>query len=125
MIITTCLIVLAVLAYLGRSLVMLTSVGGIAVALWLARRRTVRTQVVAAIVAAVVASVAAEAVHVVYHAAQADPAEHGGFWVSALLVGLINAAVMLRAYVLLPDPSSSRAPRTFDESGIYVQFDSR
>lgn len=95
MIITTCLIVLAVLAYLGRSLVMLTSVGGIAVALWLARRRTVRTQVVAAIVAAVVTSVAAEAVHVVYHAAQADPAEHGDFWVSALLVGLINAAVML------------------------------
>lgn len=95
MIITTSLIVLAVLAYLGRSLVMLTSVGGIAVALWLTRRRTVRAQVVGTIVGAVVASVAAEVVHVVYHAAQADPAEHGGFWVSAVLVGLINAAAML------------------------------
>jgi hypothetical protein len=94
-IITTCLVVLAVLAYLGRSLTMLTSVGGIAVALWLMRRRTVRAQAVGATVGAVVASVAAEVVHVVYHAAQAGPAEHGGFWVSAILVGSINAAAML------------------------------
>ena len=95
MITTTSLIILAVLAFLGRSLVMLTSVGGIAVALWLTRRRTVQAQLVGAIVGAVGASVAAEAVHGVYHAVQADPAAHGGFWVSALLVGLINAAVLV------------------------------
>ena len=41
------------------------------------------------------------------------------------LHGLQPLRVLLRAYVLLPDPSSSRAPRTFDESGIYVQRDSR
>ncbi len=94
MIITPALIVLAALAYLGKSLVMLTSVGGIAVALWLARRLPIQRQLMAMTVGAVAASVAAEVVHVVYHVAQSDQPGHGGFWVSAFLVGAINAAVM-------------------------------
>ncbi len=95
MIITPALIVLAALAYLGKSLVMLTSVGGIAVALWLARRLPIQRQLMAMTVGAVAASVAAEVVHVVYHVAQSDQPGHGGFWVSAVLVGSINAAAMV------------------------------
>ena len=95
MIITGSLIVLAILAYFGRSLVMLTSVGGIAVGLWLTRHGDLRTRMAGASVGAVVASIAAEAVHLVYHVVQADVPDHGGFWVSAVLVGLINAAVVI------------------------------
>ena len=83
------------LAYFGRSLVMLTSVGGIAVGLWLTRHGDLRTRMAGASVGAVVASIAAEAVHLVYHVVQADVPDHGGFWVSAVLVGLINAAVVI------------------------------
>jgi hypothetical protein len=95
MIVTVGLIVLAILAYWGRSLVMLTSVGGIAVGLWLTRRGSLRTQMAGATVGALGASIAAEAVHLVYHVVQADQPGHGGFWVSAVLVGLINAAVVI------------------------------
>ncbi len=97
--ITTSLIVLAVLAYLGRSLVMLCSVGGMAIALWLARDRPIRIQIAALLAGGVGASFAAEVVHVVHHVVVADDPDHGGFWVSALLVGLIDVAAMLPAVV--------------------------
>ena len=86
------------LSYLGRSLVMLTSVFGMALALWVARNTTLPSQVAAVIVGPLVASVGAEVVHVAYHSYEAarglgDP-PHGGFFTSAVLVGLINCAAM-------------------------------
>lgn len=95
--ITLSLIVLAVLAYLGRSLVMLCSVGGMAIALWLAGDRPIRVQLLALLIGGVGASFAAEIVHVVHHVVVADQPDHGGFWTSALLVGLIDVAAMLPA----------------------------
>ena len=89
------LIVLAVLAYLGRSLVMLTSVGGMAIAIWWAQGRPAHVQVTALILGAVGSSMLAEVVHLLHHVALDDSPDHGGFWLSAFLVGLINALAML------------------------------
>jgi hypothetical protein len=61
----------------------------------LARRRPLRVQVVALFVGAVGASLAAEVVHLLHHVAIQDAPDHGGFWTSAVLVGLINAIAML------------------------------
>lgn len=94
-VIVAALVVLAVLAYLGRSLVMLTSVIGMAGALWLTCGTSTRHRVVALSVAAVSSSLLAETVHLLYHLTRNDTPDHGGFWVSAVLVGLINAAAML------------------------------
>ena len=93
--ITVSLLVLAVLAYLGRSLVMLTSVGGIALAYWLTADRTIRTRILGIALGGIGASFAAELVHVVHHMVIQDSPDHGGFWVSAFLVGSINVVVML------------------------------
>ena len=96
--ITASLLILAVLSYLGKSLVMLTSVFGMAVALWLSRDRSLGVQFVSLGIGSLTATVAAEVVHVAYHAYEAaqglgDP-PHGGFFGSAVLVGLINCAAM-------------------------------
>ena len=93
--ITVVLIVLAVLAYLGSSLVMLASVGGMALGLWFARHRSMRVQIVALLAGGVGASLAAEVVHLAHHIVIADEPDHGGFWISAFLVGLINVGAVL------------------------------
>ncbi|MBT8487863.1 MAG: hypothetical protein KJO65_03440 [Gemmatimonadetes bacterium] len=112
--ITISFVVLAVLAYLGRSLVMLCSVGGMAIALWLARDGTIRVKLLALLVGGVGASLAAEVVHVVHHVVVADDPDHSGFWVSAVLVGLIDVAAMLPAvgwtWLRSGDGSSALAP---------------
>ena len=95
--ITIALIVLAVLAYLGSSLVMLASVGGMAFGLWFVRQRPIRVQIFALLVGGIGASLAAEVVHLAHHIVIADDPDHGGFWVSAFLVGLINVGAMLPA----------------------------
>lgn len=95
MLLTTALVVLAALAYWGNSMTMLASVGGIAVALWLTDSRPTRTAAASVVAAAVLTSVTAETLHALYHALKEDPADHGGFWMSAFLVGLINAAAIL------------------------------
>lgn len=97
--ITACLIVLAVLSYLGRSLVMLTSTGGMAIALWLTSGRPLRVQLVALLIGGVGASFLAEVVHVVHHIVIQDTPDHGGFWMSAFLVGLINVIAMTPATI--------------------------
>ena len=95
--ITACLIVLAVLAHLGRSLVMLCSVGGMAFSLWLTATRSTRVQILALFAGGVGAAFAAEAVHVLHHLWIQDEPDHGGFWVSAFLVGSIDVAAMVPA----------------------------
>ena len=97
-VITASLIILAVLSYLGKSLVMLTSVFGMAVALWLSRDKSVGMQLIFLVIGSLAGTIAAEVVHVSYHAYEAargfgDP-PHGGFFVSAVLVGLINCVAM-------------------------------
>lgn len=95
--IAAALILLAVLAYLGRSLVMLASVAGLAFAIWFAHDKALRVQIFALLVGGVGASLAAEVIHLVHHVVIGDEPDHGGFWVSAFLVGLINVAAMLPA----------------------------
>lgn len=95
MIVTAALIILAGLSYLGSSLVMLTSVGGMAVTLWFARRRPVHVQLAAVLLGAIGAALLAEVVHLLYHQTPGDQPDHGGFWLSAVLVGGINGLAML------------------------------
>lgn len=95
---TIILIVLAVLSYLGKSLVQLASVFGMALALWLTDKKPLSLRLAALVVGSLVCTLAAEGIHVAYHAREAaaglgDP-PHGGFWTSAVLVGLINCAVV-------------------------------
>lgn len=89
--------VLLVLAALGNSAMMATSAVGIAVAVWLTRAARLRTQLGAVVVGALAASLAAEGVHTLYHLLGGETAsgDSGFFFVSAFLVGLINAAAML------------------------------
>lgn len=90
------LIALLVLAVLGNSAVMFVSGLGIGIALWLMRKATLRTQLVALFVGGLVASLGAEAVHTIYHLLGGETAsgDSGFFFVSAFLVGLINAIAM-------------------------------
>lgn len=99
---------LAVLAVLGKSAVMLASVGGMAVAVALTRE-TPLTRVLAAVaVAGIGVALAAEAVHTAYHAwTGAAAGDDGGFWLSAVLVGGIDVAVL--ATVLLADAAIRRS----------------
>ena len=87
---------LLVLAVLGKSAVMFVSALGIGIALWSTRKATLRTQVGALAVGALVASFGAEAVHTLYHLLGGETAsgDSGFFFVSAILVGLINAIAM-------------------------------
>ncbi len=99
--ITASLLILAVLSYLGPSLVMLASVFGMALAAWLSRERSLSAQLVFLVIGSLTATITAETVHVSYHAYEAavgrgDPL-HGGFFMSAVLVGLINCIAMVPA----------------------------
>jgi hypothetical protein len=100
-VITASLLILAVLSYLGPSLVQLASVFGMALALWLSRDRSLPVQLVFLVIGSLMATIAAEIVHVSHHAYAAamgreDPL-HGGLFMSAVLVGLINCLAMVPA----------------------------
>ena len=119
--ITASLIILAVLSYLGRSLVMLASVFGMALALWLARKRPLWTQAAYLVIGSLTAAIAAEVVHVAYHAYAAaagygDP-PHGGFFLSAVLVGLINCLAMGPALGVTALRNRRRPPPRDPEDG--------
>ncbi len=94
MILTAALIILAGLAYLGSSLVMLASVAGMAVALWFTRQRPISVQLIVVLLGAIGAALLAEVVHLLYHQAQGDQPDHGGFWLSAVLVGGMNGLAL-------------------------------
>ncbi len=93
------LAVLVVLAILGKSVVMLVSVAGMGFMFWLTRTAALSRRLLAVALGALMASLGAEAVHTIYHLFESQPAEAGGdsgfFFVSATLVGLINAAVFV------------------------------
>lgn len=85
------------LALLGRSLVMVASVLGMALAWWATDARELSERLAAVALAAVAVALAAEAVHTGYH--RVVPAETGddtgGFWMGATLVGLIDAVAFV------------------------------
>lgn len=91
MVLTVSLIVMAVLGYLGKSLVMMASIAGIAVALWILSGRPLSQQLLGILIGAVAMALLAEVVHLVHHRILGDQPDHGGFWLSAFLVGSINA----------------------------------
>lgn len=105
--------VLLLLAVLGKSAVMAASAGGIGLALWLARAASLRQRIATAVGGALIASVAAETVHTMYHLLGGETAsgDDGFFFVSAVLVGAINAAaicvVLWAAHLLLPSERSA------------------
>ena len=96
------LLVLGVLAVLGKSAVMLVSVVGMAVAYWGTRTVGLGRQLASVAAAAVGAALLAEGVHTVYHrlAPLTSGDDTGGFFVSATLVGLINAAAFAALMLL-------------------------
>lgn len=100
--------VLLMLAALGRSAVMAVSAAGIGLALWITRTAPLRTRLIAVVFGALGGSLLAETVHTAYHLMGGETAsgDSGFFYVSAVLVGIINAVAMLvvtgLAYLLFP-----------------------
>jgi hypothetical protein len=88
--------VLLILAFLGNSAVMAVSACGSGVALWLTRLAPLRRRVAAVAAGAILASLLAETVHTIYHLLGGETAsgDDGFFFMSAVMVGAINAGVM-------------------------------
>ena len=89
--------VLAVLAVIGKSAVMFVSAVAIGLIVYVFRRARTRDKVIAIIVAGLGGSIGAEIVHTLYHYSTViEPGVgNGGFFMSALTVGLINAAAIV------------------------------
>ncbi len=90
---------LAVLAVVGKSAVMFVSAVAIAAAVYIFRSARVRDRIIGIIAAGLAGSIGAEIVHTVYHytsvAQTGAGADGGGFFMSAIMVGLINAAAII------------------------------
>ncbi len=99
------LAILAFLAIAGKSAVMFVSVFGMGLAFRLTRGAPQTKQLGATALTAVATSLIAEAIHTLYHLLETGPAgsgvDEGGFFVSATLVGLINAVVFVSLLLLL------------------------
>ena len=97
--------ILVVLSILGKSAVMLVSVFGMGLMFWLMRTAPLTKHLMAIALGALLASLLAEVVHTLYHVMEWGPSgpgnDQGGFFVSATLVGLINAAVFVTFLLLL------------------------
>lgn len=105
--------VLLVLAALGTSAVMAVSAVGIGSALWISRDAPLRTRLTAIVLGALGGSLLAETIHTAYHLLGGETAsgDNGFFYVSAVLVGGINAVAMLfvtgLVYLLRPSRNGS------------------
>ena len=88
---------LAVLAAIGKSAVMFVSAVAIGIIAYVFRQARARDRVVAIIVAGLGGSIGAEIVHTIYHYTRAaeSGADSGGFFMSAIMVGLINAGAII------------------------------
>ncbi len=97
---------LAVLAIVGKSAVMFVSAAAIAAAVYVFRNARVRDRIIGIIAAGLAGSIGAEIVHTVNHYTSAVQTgaggDNGGFFMSAMMVGLINAAAII-ALVLCSD----------------------
>lgn len=106
---------LAILGVIGKSAAMFVSAAAIAVIVNLFRRARVRDRVIGIIAAGLGGSIGAEIVHTIYFYTNATGIQAGGdgsFFISALRVGLINAAAVIvvifvtEAWLKLPDDKS-------------------
>ena len=90
---------LAIIAAIQKSGVMFVSVGVIGAVVYVFRRARVRDRVIAIVAAALGGSIGAEIVHTLYQHIGAVGSgagrESGGLFMSAMLVGLINAAAVV------------------------------
>ena len=97
--------ILVVLAILGKSAVMLVSVLGMGLVFRVMHAAPLVKQLLGIALGALVASLMAEVVHTLYHMMESVPSglgsDQGGFFVSATLVGLINAGVFVAFLLLL------------------------
>lgn len=90
---------LAVLAAIQKSGVMFVSVGVIGAVVYFFRHARMRDKIIAIVAAALGGSIGAEIVHTLYrHIGAVESGagqESGGLFMSAILVGLINAAAVV------------------------------
>ncbi len=90
---------LAILAVFGKSVVMLVSAGAIGIIVYVFRGARMRDRIIAIIVAGLGGSIGAEIIHTLYYySSAAEPGAGGdssGFFMSAILVGLINAGAII------------------------------
>ena len=90
---------LAILALVEKSAVMFVSAAAIAVIVYVFRRARMRDRVIAIIAAGLGGSIGAEIVHTFYHysyvAETGAGGDSGDFFMSALVVGSIYAAVIV------------------------------
>ena len=99
------LLLLIVLAILGKSAVMLVSVLGMELMYRILRDAPLTKRLGGIALGAVGAALLAEVVHTLYHRLEAAPSgpgsDQGGFFVGATLVGLINAVAFVAFLLLL------------------------
>jgi len=90
---------LAIFAAIQKSGVMFVSIGVIGAVVYVFRRARIRDRVIAIVAAALGGSIGAEIVHTLYrHIGTVESGagqESGGLFMSAILVGLINAAAVV------------------------------
>jgi hypothetical protein len=95
---------LAILAVIRESAVMLVSAAAILGAVFAFRRARARDRVIAIIAAAIGGSIGAEIVRTLYHhlwaTESAAGVANGGSFVSAMLIGLINAAAVITIIII-------------------------
>lgn len=91
---------LAVLSVTGRNIGMLVSVAAMSVVLWHARDRSLRIQLGRVLIASLAATLLSETVHLIWHRVRDDVPDHQGFWMSAVLVGIINVFVVALLLIL-------------------------
>ena len=92
-------VALAIYAAVEKSAVMFVSAAAIAVIVYIFRSARTRDRIIGIIAAGLAGSIGAEIVHTVYHytnvAQTGAGADGGGFFMSAIMVGLINAAAII------------------------------
>ena len=112
---------LAIVAVFGKSAVMFVSAAAIAVIVYVFRRARMRDRVVGIVVAGLGGSIGAEIVHTLYHyASVAEPGTGGdsaGFFMSAVLVGVMNAAV-IAVVVLCTETAIKIIGRKSEKQGV-------
>ncbi len=112
---------LAIVAVIGKSTVMFVSAGAIAIIIYLFRRARMRDRVIGIIVAGLGGSIGAEIVHTFYRyagvAGIAANGDDGGFFISAILVGILNAAAII-VVILCTEAVLRIIDRKTDEQGV-------
>lgn len=93
---------IAIYAVVERSMVMLVSAAAVGVLAYVFRHARTRERLIAIIAAALGGAIAAEIVHTFYyHTNAAEPvADSGNLFLSAIFLGLINAAIIVMLVVL-------------------------